>query len=372
MVMARVLVNMPSQYCGKPSGVSRVAFALLERLIAIGGHDYILRSNWTRRSLPSALSESRLDVLEVPRPNIVIADVVRQFLSVPDICRDRNVDIVWNVDLFGAARGGRARVTTVHDLYFYTVPELVGRRAAVTMGLCARLVLGGSDLVVTISEATRTDLVKCFPSTASRISIIGNDSTLPFNANAVHSHPREIESEYVLIVGNATPNKNFQVVVEALGRLARTGFRPLLVHVGRDDSGVLAAACAGMVSPPSYLSIADVDDVRLAALYENALCLVAPSLSEGFCLPVVEAQAAGCPVIAASASVLPEVAGNGALFFEPLNCESLAARIVELFSTPLLRAKLIDRGVANRARFSWDRSAERYAEIFEKLSDTNG
>lgn len=94
----RILVNMPSQYSGKASGVARVTFSLLERLLEQTGDDYILRSPWTREQLPESLRDSRLELMETPRPRIMVFDVLRQAAMLPALCRRHGIDVLFNVD----------------------------------------------------------------------------------------------------------------------------------------------------------------------------------------------------------------------------------------------------------------------------------
>nr|WP_226019621.1 glycosyltransferase family 1 protein [Novosphingobium sp. FKTRR1] len=355
---------MPSQYGGRHSGVAKVAFALLERLLERGDHTYVLRSNWSRAQLPAGLQTDALKLVEVPRPRKMATDVMLQCWTVPRLCRKLGIDVVWNIDMFGSALGGKARVTTIHDLYFHTHPEMFPRNSVLTMAICARMMIGGSARLAAISAQTRKDLVSFVPAAAKRSQVIYNDTTLAADAPP----PREIAENYILLVGNATPNKNFGVVVAALHRLAEHPARPVLVHVGKDDAGMISGALASCGSnPPKVISPDNVDDQRLAGLYAHAACLAVPSLAEGFCLPVVEAQALGCPVVAARASVLPEVAGDAALFFDPHEPEELAACLGRLLDSPELADELRKRGLANRNRFDWQKSAADYAALFAEL-----
>lgn len=359
---ARILVNMPSQFGGKPSGVARVAFSLLERLVAISEYRFILRSAWREDELPPEL-RGKIELLYVNRPRIMIADVVRQAAVMPGICRKVGADIVWNIDTFGAARGGRARLTTVHDL-FYRHVDTLGRRSRATMAMCYGFVLRGSTRVVAISNGTHNELAAAFPEIASRLSVVANDTTLARPAGVLE---REIVGPYVLMVGNATPNKNFGTAIAALAHLQVHGASPALVHVGIDEGGMIARAMASVSNPPRLISRKGLSDIQLAALYVHAECLIVPSLSEGFCLPIVEAQALGCPVVASNRSVLPEIGGEGALYFDPNDSEQLAGCIAELSANPKSRAALIAHGHANRTRFSWDESARAYAALFDEL-----
>ncbi len=175
----RILVNMPSQFGGRPSGVARVTFCLLEQLLEQTAHDYVLRSPWTREQLPAALRSSRLALEVTPRPGFIIFDVFRQALTMPRLlpqvghrchpqCRP----------VFGTPTGSKRRVTIVHDLYFKTIPEQIGRRAVFTINVIFQLVLSGSHHVVSVSEATQRDLAKWYPSTAGKATTIHSASTL--------------------------------------------------------------------------------------------------------------------------------------------------------------------------------------------------
>lgn len=355
---------MPSQFGRRLSGVARVTFCLLERLVEIGSHDYVLRSAWRAEDLPAAL-QGRIGQIYTPRPRVMVADVLRQALTMPAICRAAGADVVWNVDSFGAARGGRARVTTVHDLFYRDIDTL-GLRQRLTMALCYAVTLGGSSRVVAISQHTAAALTANFPGSAARLSVIPNAATLDRPAPAIIP-PQEIAAPYALIVGNATPNKNFGAAIAALAALPSATPAITLVHVGLDDAGMVEAAMARAAAPPPLIRLSSIDDARLAALYHHAQCLIVPSLSEGFCLPIVEAQTLGCPVITADCSVMPEVAGDGALYFAADVPRQLADHIAALQADPALRQSLVQRGHRNAARFSWAQSARAYDNLFSEL-----
>ena len=129
-----------------------------------------------------------------------------------------------------------------------------------------------------------------------------------------------------LYVGNVSPNKNVAVLVEALKLLQADGRAPIVYHVGRDSAGLLAEAeqrfGGNIVRKAGTLS-----DAELVSAYRGAACFINTSLNEGFCLPVVEAQSLGVPVICADIPVLREVAGEGAMFFAPDDASALARRI---------------------------------------------
>ncbi|WP_457104995.1 glycosyltransferase family 4 protein [Methylobacterium sp. P5_C11] len=351
--MPRVLVNMPSQHAGRPSGVALVAFRVIAGLVERGTFTVVLRSPWTRDQLPPAIRD-RIEILTVPRPRIMLLDVLRQALTVPRLCRARDIDVVLNADPYGAAYGGRARVSVVHDLYFRTLPERLASREALTTDPIFRFVLGNSARVITVSETTRRDLVRFYPSLRDRTQTV---PSAPMLDPAENEPAAGIPSgRFVLAVGNALYNKNFATLARAVAGLGRRGIG--IVHVGEDPDETIATALDGAPIPLTRLS--RIGDGQLTALYRGALCLCVPSFAEGFCLPVLEAQALGCPVICSNRSATPEIAGAGALTFDPADPAALAACLVRLLDEPGLRTGLIARGHDNARRYDWAETARRY------------
>jgi glycosyltransferase involved in cell wall biosynthesis len=110
-----------------------------------------------------------------------------------------------------------------------------------------------------------------------------------------------------------------------------------------------------------------VTEDELSVLYRNALALVYPSKYEGFGLPVLEAMAEECPVVCSEAASLPEVGGDAALYFDPTSLESLESALTQLLSSD--RHEMVQRGIRNVARFSWDRSTKALVEVYRGLAD---
>ena len=355
---------MPSQYAGRPSGVARMAFRLLEALLDGGDDDYVLRSPWRREDLPAALQASRLEVVVTPRPRKILLDIFSQLIVVPALCRRLKIDVVLNIDPFGAAAGGRARVTVVHDLYFYTLQNQVGPRAVATTNLAYRLVLGGSQHVVTVSDATRNDLLRWWPKLTGRTRTIRSASMLEVGSAATAAPAPE--QPYVLAVGNATPNKNFALLAEGMASLTPKHPDLAIVHVGADPEESIATALAERGAATPLRRLSGIDDAALEALYRGAVCLCVPSLSEGFCLPILEAQSTDCPVICSGVSAMPEIAGDGALLFDPTDAYDLARQLERLLDEPGLREALIRKGRANNAGYSWHRAAGLYRQVLRE------
>jgi glycosyltransferase involved in cell wall biosynthesis len=368
--MTRVLLNMPSQFGGKPSGVARMGFCLIEALVRNPEFSYVLRSPWQRADLPQPLRTANLDVVTIKRPPKVFVDVILQTFLMPRFCKRTNIDLLVNIDPFGAPTGARARVMVVHDLYFRVLPAQVGRREAFTTDIIYRLMLGNHDQIVTVSDATKRDLVRCYPSSTDRITTVHSAATV--SPRSADTETSEIEGRYVLAVGNATLNKNFKVLAQAMALLHEAFPDIALVHVGSDPTESIASALAASASKLRLVRLMGIDDARLTRLYRGAACLCVPSLYEGFCLPILEAQGQRCPVVCADRSATPEVAGEGALTFDPENPRELAEKLRDLFSKPELREHLVQSGTENLQRFSWDQAARQYEDVFRRALSRQG
>jgi glycosyltransferase involved in cell wall biosynthesis len=115
-----------------------------------------------------------------------------------------------------------------------------------------------------------------------------------------------------------------------------------------------------------------VSDAELAAYYSSAIALILPSLYEGFGLPLVEAMACGCPVIASNCSSLPEVAGDAGLFVDPHDIDGLAQAMRRTVTEPALREQLMAKGFERVQHFSWDRAAQETLRVYRKVEASHG
>ena len=174
-----------------------------------------------------------------------------------------------------------------------------------------------------------------------------------------------IESPYVLSVGTLQPRKNYVRLIKALANLPPVNLQ-LVIAGGRGwlYEDVLAEAekhgdCVRVLG--------FVDDADLPALLRNAALFAFPSLYEGFGLPVLEAMACGVPVVCSNASSLPEVAGDAALTIDPLDTDGLAEAMSRVLADADLRQEMIDRGLAQAARFTWEKAARQLLGLFEAL-----
>jgi len=152
------------------------------------------------------------------------------------------------------------------------------------------------------------------------------------------------EKPYILYVGNAYPHKN-------LKRL-NLAFEKLVKEHNLDYELILIT---------EFVSEEELDN-----LYKNAALFAFPSLCEGFGLPPLEAMARGVPVVSSNATSLPEILGDAALYFDPLDVDDIAEKIKKALTDENLRKKLIEKGLEQVKKYSWQKMAEETLELYSK------
>ena len=165
-----------------------------------------------------------------------------------------------------------------------------------------------------------------------------------------------------MAVGNATENKNFGVLAAAAAIIHSSDPDIAMVHVGDDPGEILAQTLKQFNSAVRLLRFSGIEDAQLANLYRHASCLCVPSLSEGFCLPILEAQICGCPVVCSDRSAMPEIAGKGAVLTDPTDPTALATALKSVLDSPEKAASLTQLGLENAKQFSWERTASQYLD----------
>ena len=229
---------------------------------------------------------------------------------------------------------GVLNVTTVHDLTYHFYRR--GLAKAVHLWEEQRALMH-SEAVICISENTKRDLLRFYPWVPEdRVHVVYNGVS-----DAFHPMPDVPKKGFLLFIGNsAVPYKRFDVAQE-VARL--TGLE--------------------------LKTAANISREELNTLYNEAVCLLYPSDYEGFGLPILEAQKAGCPVIAQNNSSIPEVIGPQGLMVRHDTPQRMALEMADLVRELLSRPNqsLIAAGLENAKRFSWDSTYAQTKQVYENI-----
>lgn len=255
-------------------------------------------------------------------------------------------------------------IGVVHDLAYLRFPQWVGPAFRELTSQRARETVRRSAVVVALSETLADDLAEAYPEAANRLVVLRAGPTPGLRPPPVADVERRLrdlglERGFALSVGTLEPRKNLAALVEAHGLLApsQRAAMPLVIVGGRgwlDEPVVAAIRTAG--SRVRHLD--HVPDDTLAALYAGAALFAFPSRYEGLGLPLLEAMAAGTPVICSDIPVFHEVCGNAASYFDPLRPDAIAEA---------LRDPPPPAPPAQFAAFSWASTAARLASECERL-----
>lgn len=358
----RVLVNHLTPEPDVLTGLTSYLWSLMEALLDRRDLGYVLRTPWTADRVPAAIVNApNLKLVKAPAVKNETLAALEATQRLRALAPALGCDLVFNTHPMGALPTTLPTVTVVHDLYRLTHPGMHRNRARLQWWLLTPRTLRQSAQVVAVSAATAREVEKFYRLPPTRVSVVHEASRLQREP----SPPAPpISQPYALFVANITPNKDIATLVRAAQRLRGSpGMMPIVV-IGRDPKGLLQAAL-GSADQNLVRHIEWVGNEELRAWYAHAYCYLCTSLTEGFCLPVLEAQTFGVPVICSDIPVLREVAGAGALFFPAGSDDGLAAALTSLTGNPDLRARLSSSAQSNAASFSWGRAASEMVKIFQ-------
>jgi alpha-1,3-rhamnosyl/mannosyltransferase len=234
-----------------------------------------------------------------------------------------------------------------------------------------------ADHVMTISEFSKAEIVKHFGIPAERISVVhlGVD---PKYSQAVESNQIQktrkkfkLQRPYFLCLGTLQPRKNIASAWTAFKQLPPNVQSEYdLVIVGRNGWGVeaLVEQLSNQNADSHVKWLGPVAEIDKLALLQGAKALVFPSLSEGFGLPMLEAFAAGTPVIASNTTSLAEVSGGAALEIDPLSTGEIMEGMLAVSQNESLRLQMIQKGQQRSLEFTWEKCAEQTAAVYKQLS----
>ncbi|WP_254272268.1 glycosyltransferase family 4 protein [Haloarcula marina] len=270
-----------------------------------------------------------------------------------------NIPLIWTGPL----------VTTIHDCAYDHFPSEFGDRGPLARqyyrSMMARAVRQ-SDTVVAVSESTKRDLASFYDADPDDVQTV-YEGVSPSEFGNSTGQPATVNGAYLLYVGSNRPRKNIENLLQGVSIANEKRAEPIpLVMAGEynDRFGDLKEVIhrwglEAVVHRPGY-----VEDAELARLYAHATAFVFPSLYEGFGLPLLEAMAAGTPVIAADRASIPEVCGEAARYITPTDPNSIADGIIEVTSSERLRAELRRKGYNQVNRFDWATMGNRLSNIY--------
>jgi glycosyltransferase involved in cell wall biosynthesis len=296
-------------------------------------------------------------------------------LALPVELAGLRFDLLHSPDFIPPWHGHFRRLITVHDLTFLYYPQFLTAESRRYYNDQIERAVRIADHISADSSATKQDLVRLLGVNPGKVTVVllAHDPMyhpLDEQACAPVLARHELDHGFLLFTGTLEPRKNVTGLLTAYCMLRnRRAFTPPLVLAGRRGwlYDEIFAHIAALKLDGHVCFVENPLDEELVALYNAAALLVLPSFYEGFGLPVLEAMACGTPVVCTDRGSLPEIAGDAALLVNPDDLDSLADAMERALDDEPLRGQMRERGFAQVARFSWEKTARETLAIYHQV-----
>lgn len=268
-------------------------------------------------------------------------------------------------------------VVTVHDLIGMAFPNQLGWPSRFYWGKWLPFVIRRADRIIADSEHTKKDIIKFLKIPAEKIRVVylacpkGLEEKKDPKSIAGIKERFKIQNEYFLTVGTLEPRKNFIRVLQAFSKFkSETGDQKYQLIVAGSKEFAHSNYFKEHFSPfvsEDVIFTGYVSNEDLNGLYSASTAFLFPSLYEGFGLPVLEAFTSGAAVITSRTTSLPEVAGEAAVYVDPLDVDDIAGAIKIISEDSDLRSSLIRKGLERAKKFSWKTTASETLKVYEEL-----
>ncbi len=225
-----------------------------------------------------------------------------------------------------------------------------------------------SSKIIAVSNNTKKDLIELFDIKDSKIEVVYLGNSLLQNSISCTGFNVLIPSKYILFVGGRKGYKNFENFIKSIITILKNDLNIYVVCIGGGTFNNYEIEMLKSLGVINKILQYDVKDEDLSYFYRNASAFVFPSLYEGFGIPILEAFACNCPVLCSNTSSFPEIAGEGALYFDPYSTESIKNAINNILNNVEdIRYKLIENGRRRLELFSWSKMTLQTRNVYESI-----
>jgi glycosyltransferase involved in cell wall biosynthesis len=305
----------------------------------------------------------------VPAPCKLAWDQV----AIPRAARAERLEVLLHTKFTVPLAAPCPTAMIAHGASWFVRPELYSRSDVLAIRATMPLYCRRAAAILANSELTRADYIRLLGVPAAKVHTVLGAPDPRFqrieDPQVLESVRRRygLAARFFLTVGRYDPRKNVATLFRAYTRL-REAHRTSLVIVGqgseryRSELDIQAAGFGADVIFPGY-----VDQADLPAIYSLARAFLFPSVYEEFGIPLCEAMACGCPIVAANTGAIPEITAGAALLIDPFDDAQMAAAIDRLTGDPALASSLARAGLRRARDFSWDKSARRTLAVLAAL-----
>lgn len=321
------------------------------------------------------IKKNRSDYFRKLAPNfeIIITDIkeftIDEQLGLRKIINNVNPDLMHFGMVQQPIRFKGRTVTTIHDLTTlrFNNPDknyLVFKFKQYVYGKVIKIAVNKSKYVITPSEYVKKDLINYTGISGTKIKV--THEAADFIESDAKQFSKLVNKDFIMYIGRPTPHKNLKRLIEAHQLLLKDNPELYLSLSGKIDNNYLRIK--KWVNKKKFNKIIFTDfleDTELKWMYQNTRAYVFPSLSEGFGLPGLEAMVHGAPVVSSDATCLPEIYGDAARYFNPLDVSDMYEKINKVINDQELRERLIKKGYIQSKKYSWEKMARETLDIYK-------
>ncbi|HIH31558.1 TPA: glycosyltransferase family 4 protein [Candidatus Woesearchaeota archaeon] len=308
----------------------------------------------------------------IPGKNILMWD----YLKLPPVVAKARLDVLIfpkDVIPFVFYWSKMKRVVIVHDLGYFEDADYYPFRDRIYRKLLMKSSLKKSDAIIAVSGHTKKDIIRIFGINKKKISVICEavESRFKRVTNKIKLNRTikkfNIKIPFILYTGSITPRKNILRLLQAFNVIKHKIPHNFYIAGSKQwrSKDVLDYISINLSERVKLLGYVDDDD--LICLYSLSDLYLYPSLYEGFGLPILEAQACGCPVLASNKTSCPEVSGKGAFLINPKSIDEMKDGILKILRNKKYKITLVRQGYENTKRFNWKKSALELVEVCEDV-----
>lgn len=386
--MVRIGVDIRGLLTGQRSGIEQYTLKTLEYLLQIDKHNKYVLFYVSYRNLDKLMDELLLAAPFLRQANVEIktlkwinAPLLLHALwkpldwpKVDKICG--GLDVMWSPSPRILPVSKQCRVViTFHDLIFDLFPQFYTWQSNLWhWQMSYRYLARTADHIIAVSQNTKADLIKLYQVNSDKIRVIYE------GVDEAYFHPVDLEladqikakfnikGDYIYYIGSLEPRKNLVAMIRALNYLHSRGaqFDKLKLVVSSGKSWLTDAIhqeIDKLQLKSEIIFTGPISEAEKIVLLQQARAFIFPTLYEGFGLPVIEAMAAGCPVVAGNNSALPEVAADAAILVEALDQIQINLAVEKILTNPDFVQSLVSKGKLQARKFNWQSTAEQTLEV---------
>ena len=304
-------------------------------------------------------------------------------IALPNAVKSYGCDLIHCTSNTAPNFGSTPLVLTLHDIFFLETFSLFTKSYSLyqRFGNTYRRftvppLIRKAKEIITVSESEKSRIVNFFKIDEKKVKVIYNGVSDKFHQPVSEEEKIKIKEKYdlperfILHLGNTDPKKNTERVVEAYIRFfdACTHKIPLVLADYPEIMVNLILTTHNRMDLKKYILRLDyIVNSDLPAIYTMAELFLYPSLRESFGIPLLEAMSCGTPVISSNVFAMPEVAEDAAYLIDPLNPEDIATAIQKLIDHPEIQQSYIEKGFIQSKKFSWQKMAKEYIEVYQNI-----